>query len=214
MMMINVAIVEDNDTIREGLAALINGTTGYSCVGAFGDCESFLFKIPTLKVDVALMDIGLPGMNGIEGVIKAKQIKPNLNILMLTVYEESQTVFKALCAGACGYLVKKTPPLRLLESIKDAHEGGSPMSSQIARQVITIFQQSSGFKDDNNDSELSEREREVIVSLAEGNNYNEIANRLFISVDTVRHHIRNIYKKLHVHSQSEAVAKAIRKGLI
>jgi len=212
--MINVAIVEDNDTIREGLAALINGTTGYSCVGAFGDCESFLLKIPTLKVDVALMDIGLPGMNGIEGVTKAKQIKPNLNILMLTVYEESQTVFKALCAGACGYLVKKTPPLRLLESIKDAHEGGSPMSSQIARQVITIFQQSSGFKDDNNDSELSEREREVLVSLAEGNNYNEIANRLFISVDTVRHHIRNIYKKLHVHSQSEAVAKAIRKGLI
>ena len=212
--MINVAIVEDNDTIREGLAALINGTTGYSCVGAFGDCESFLAKLPTLKVDVALMDIGLPGMNGIEGVVKAKQIKANLNILMLTVYEESQVVFKALCAGACGYLVKKTPPLRLLESIKDAHEGGSPMSSQIARQVITVFQQTPGFKDENNDSDLSDREREVLVSLAEGNNYNEIANRLYISVDTVRHHIRNVYKKLHVHSQSEAVAKAIRKGLI
>jgi DNA-binding NarL/FixJ family response regulator len=212
--MINVAIVEDNDTIREGLAALINGTQGYSCVGAFGDCESFLLKLPTLKVDVALMDIGLPGMNGIEGVTKAKQIKPGLNILMLTVYEESQVVFKALCAGACGYLVKKTPPLRLLESIKDAHEGGSPMSSQIARQVITVFQQTSSFKNDNSDSELSEREHEVLVFLGEGNNYNEIANRLFISVDTVRHHIRNIYKKLHVHSQSEAVAKAIRKGLI
>ncbi len=212
--MINVAIVEDNDTIREGLAALINGTAGYSCVGAFGDCESFLAKLPSLKVDVSLMDIGLPGMNGIDGVTKAKQIKPNLNILMLTIYEESQVVFKALCAGACGYLVKKTPPLRLLESIKDAFEGGSPMSSQIARQVITVFQQNTGFKDDNNESDLSEREREVLVSLAEGNNYNEIANRLFISVDTVRHHIRNIYKKLHVHSQSEAVAKAIRKGLI
>jgi len=212
--MISVAIVEDNDTIREGLAALINGTTGYSCVGAFGDCESFLSKLPTLKVDVALMDIGLPGMNGIEGVGKAKEIKPNLNILMLTVYEESQVVFKALCAGACGYLVKKTPPLRLLESIKDAHEGGSPMSSQIARQVITVFQQTPGIKDENADSDLSDREKEVIVSLSEGNNYNEIANRLFISVDTVRHHIRNIYKKLHVHSQSEAVAKAIRKGLI
>lgn len=212
--MIDVAIVEDNDTIREGLAALINGTTGYSCVGAFGDCESFLSKLPTLKVDVALMDIGLPGMNGIEGVGKAKEIKPNLNILMLTVYEESQVVFKALCAGACGYLVKKTPPLRLLESIKDAHEGGSPMSSQIARQVITVFQQTTGFKEENADSDLSDREKEVIVSLSEGNNYNEIANRLYISVDTVRHHIRNIYKKLHVHSQSEAVAKAIRKGLI
>jgi DNA-binding NarL/FixJ family response regulator len=212
--MINVAIVEDNDTIREGLAALINGTTGYSCVGAFGDCESFLAKLPALKVDVALMDIGLPGMNGIEGVGKAKEIRPNLNILMLTVYEESQVVFKALCAGACGYLVKKTPPLRLLDSIKDAFEGGSPMSSQIARQVITVFQQNPGFKDDNTDSELSDREKEVIVSLSEGNNYNEIANCLYISVDTVRHHIRNIYKKLHVHSQSEAVAKAIRKGLI
>lgn len=212
--MINVAIVEDNDTIREGLAALINGTTGYSCVGAYGDCESFLSKLPTIKVDVALMDIGLPGMNGIEGVGKAKEIKPNLNILMLTVYEESQVVFKALCAGACGYLVKKTPPLRLLESIKDAFEGGSPMSSQIARQVITVFQQTPGMKDENADSELSDREKEVIVSLSEGNNYNEIANRLYISVDTVRHHIRNIYKKLHVHSQSEAVAKAIRKGLI
>lgn len=212
--MISVAIVEDNDTIREGLAALINGTTGYSCVGAFGDCESFLAKLPTLKVDVALMDIGLPGMNGIEGVGKAKQIKPNLNILMLTVYEESQTVFKALCAGACGYLVKKTPPLRLLESIKDAFEGGSPMSSQIARQVITVFQQTPGIKDESGESDLSDREKEVLISLAEGNNYNEIANRLFISVDTVRHHIRNIYKKLHVHSQSEAVAKAIRKGLI
>ena len=212
--MINVAIVEDNDTIREGLAALINGTSGYSCTGAFGDCESFLAKLPVIKVDVALMDIGLPGMNGIEGVTKAKQINSNLNILMLAIYEESQTVFKALCAGACGYLVKKTPPLRLLESIKDAHEGGSPMSSQIARQVITIFQQTSGMKDQDEDSELSDREKEVIVSLAEGNNYNEIANRLFISVDTVRHHIRNIYRKLHVHSQSEAVAKAIRKGLI
>lgn len=212
--MINVAIVEDNDTIREGLAALINGTSGYSCVGAFGDCESFLLKLAAIKVDVALMDIGLPGMNGIEGVTKAKQIKPGLNILMLTVYEESQVVFKALCAGACGYLVKKTPPLRLLESIKDAYEGGSPMSSQIARQVITVFQQTSNFKNDKNDSELSEREHEVLAFLGEGNNYNEIANRLFISVDTVRHHIRNIYKKLHVHSQSEAVAKAIRKGLI
>ncbi len=212
--MISVAIVEDNDTIREGLAALINGTTGYSCVGAFGDCESFLSKLPSLKVDVALMDIGLPGMNGIEGVGKAKLINPNLNILMLTVYEESQTVFKALCAGACGYLVKKTPPLRLLESIKDAFEGGSPMSSQIARQVITVFQQTPGIKDESGESDLSDREKEVLVSLAEGNNYNEIANRLFISVDTVRHHIRNIYKKLHVHSQSEAVAKAIRKGLI
>ena len=212
--MIKVAITEDNNTIREGLAALINGTQGYSCVGAFPDCESFLSKLPILDVDVVLMDIGLPGMSGIEGIARAKRIKPELNILMLTVYEDSQSVFKALCAGACGYLVKKTPPSRLLEAIKDANEGGAPMSSLIARQVITVFQQTQGKVSEESEAELSSREKEVLTSLSDGNNYQEIADRLFISVDTVRHHIKNIYKKLHVHSQSEAVAKAIRKGLI
>lgn len=212
--MIKVAITEDNTTIREGLAALINGTTGYSCVGSFGDCESLLSKLHTLNVDVVLMDIGLPGMSGIEGIARAKKIKPDLNILMLTVYEDSQSVFKALCAGACGYLVKKTPPSRLLEAIKDANEGGAPMSSLIARQVINVFQQTQSKTTEETEAELSAREKEVLTSLAEGNNYQEIADRLFISVDTVRHHIKNIYKKLHVHSQSEAVAKAIRKGLI
>lgn len=212
--MIKVAIIEDNTTIREGLAALINGTPDYNCVGSFPDCESFLKKIPTLDVNVVLMDIGLPGMSGIDGIARAKKIKPDLNILMLTVYEDSQTVFKALCAGASGYLVKKTPPSRLLEAIKDAFEGGAPMSSLIARQVITLFQQNVGTQADDNDSQLSSREKEVLVSLAEGNNYQSIADKLFISVDTVRHHIRNIYRKLHVHSQSEAVAKAIRKGII
>ncbi len=212
--MIKVVITEDNNTIREGLAALINGTTGYSCVGAFGDCESLLSKLHTLNVDVVLMDIGLPGMSGIEGIARAKKIKPELNILMLTVYEDSQSVFKALCAGACGYLVKKTPPSRLLEAIKDANEGGAPMSSLIARQVINVFQQTQSKTIEENEAELSSREKEVLTSLSDGNNYQEIADRLFISVDTVRHHIKNIYKKLHVHSQSEAVAKAIRKGLI
>ena len=212
--MIKVALTEDNNTIREGLAALINGTPGYSCVGSFSDCESLLSKLNTLSVDVVLMDIGLPGMSGIEGIARAKKIKPELNILMLTIYEDSQSVFKALCAGACGYLVKKTPPSRLLEAIKDANEGGAPMSSLIARQVITVFQQTQGSVIEEGKTELSSREKEVLTSLSDGNNYQEIANRLFISVDTVRHHIKNIYKKLHVHSQSEAVAKAIRKGLI
>lgn len=212
--MIKVAIIEDNTTIREGLAALINGTPGYSCVGSFPDCETFLHKIPTLDANVVLMDIGLPGMSGIDGIARAKKIKPEINILMLTVYEDSQSVFRALCAGACGYLVKKTPPSRLLEAIKDAFEGGSPMSSLIARQVITLFKQNVGTQSDDKDSQLSAREKEVLTSLAEGNNYQSIADKLFISVDTVRHHIRNIYRKLHVHSQSEAVAKAIRKGII
>ena len=212
--MINVVIVEDNETIREGLAALINGTTGYSCIGSFNDCESFLDKLQSLSIDVVLMDIALPGMNGIEGVKKAIQIEPDLDILMLTIYEESEVVYEALCAGACGYLVKKTPPSRLLEAIKEVHEGGSPMSSRIARQVINTLQEGKKTSPDKSKDQLSEREKEVVNLLAQGNNYQEIADRLFISVDTVRHHIKNIYKKLHVHTQTEAVAKAIRKKLI
>jgi DNA-binding NarL/FixJ family response regulator len=133
---------------------------------------------------------------------------------MLTVYEESEFVFDALCAGACGYLVKKTPPARLLEAIKDANDGGSPMSSRIARQVITAFKEGKSIIPATQDYDLSDREISVLNLLSDGCNYQEIAEILFISVDTVRHHIRNIYKKLHVHSQSEAVAKAIRKKII
>jgi len=212
--MINVAIVEDNNTIREGLAVLINGTQGYSCVGSFNDCESFLKKLHSLSVDVVLMDIALPGINGIEGVKKALEIKEDLDVLMLTIYEDSEVVFDALCAGACGYLVKKTPPSRLLEAIKEVHEGGSPMSSQIARQVIIAFKEGKDSIKDKSSYGLSEREKEVLTLLAQGNNYQQIGDQLFISVDTVRHHIKNIYKKLHVHTQSEAVAKAIRKKII
>jgi DNA-binding NarL/FixJ family response regulator len=212
--MINVAIVEDNNTIREGLAALINGTEGYKCIGAFGDVESFLPKINSLPINVVLMDIGLPGMNGIEGAKSAVLKNPDLSILMLTIYEESEFVFDALCAGACGYLVKKTPPARLLEAIKDANDGGSPMSSRIARQVITAFKEGKNIVTHSQNYDLSDREISVLNLLSDGCNYQEIAETLFISVDTVRHHIRNIYKKLHVHSQSEAVAKAIRKKII
>jgi DNA-binding NarL/FixJ family response regulator len=212
--MINVAIVEDNDTIREGLAALVNGTNGYKNIASFRDCESFLAKLYSLDVNVVLMDIALPGISGIEGVKKAKIIKPDIDILMLTVYEDSEKVFDAICAGACGYLVKKTPPTKLLEAIKDVYEGGSPMSSQIARQVIEAFKKTKDIKDESSEHELSAREKEVINLLAGGNNYQQIADQLFISVDTVRHHIKNIYKKLHVHTQSEAVAKAIRKKII
>ena len=160
------------------------------------------------------MDIALPGISGIEGVKKATEKKPGLDVLMLTIYEDSEKVFDALCAGACGYLVKKTPPSRLLEAIKEVNEGGSPMSSRIARQVITAFKDGNISSDEESDFNLSLREKEVLTLLGEGNNYKEIADELFISVDTVRHHIRNIYKKLHVHSRSEAVAKAIRRKLI
>ena len=212
--MINVVIVEDNNVIREGLAALINGTPSYTCTGAYSNCEAFLNKLDSLPVDVVLMDIGLPGMSGIEGVKKAIDKKSELNILMLTVYEDSDKVFDALCAGACGYLVKKTPPSKLLEAIKDVYEGGSPMSSNVARQVITAFKETKIILTTDSIYDLSRREIEVLSLLSDGDNYQEIADSLFISVDTVRHHIRNIYKKLHVHSQSEAVAKAIRKKII
>lgn len=126
--MINVAIVEDNKNIREGLAVLIDGTNEFSCTGAYGDCESFLNDLEENTADVVLMDIGLPGINGIEGVKRAKQLDPELNILMLTVYEENEVIYDALCAGACGYLVKKTPPAKLLDAIREIYEGGSPMS--------------------------------------------------------------------------------------
>lgn len=212
--MIRVAIVEDNNIIREGLAALINGTEGYKCVGTYSTCEKFLVEIKEVAMDVILMDIGLPGISGIEGLKRAMIINPELNILMLTIYEESDVVFEALCAGACGYLVKKTPPSRLLDAIKDIYDGGSPMSSRIARQVIDEFKKEKTLPIDNNKYILSAREKEVITLLADGKNYQEIGDKLFISVDTVRHHIRNIYKKLHVHTQSEAVAKAIRKKII
>lgn len=212
--MINVAIVEDNKTIRNGLAALIDATDGYKCAAVYQNAESFLAELKSKNFDVILMDIGLPGMNGIEAVKKAKFINAEVDILMLTIYEESEIIFEALCAGACGYLVKKTPPARLLEAIKDAYEGGSPMSSNIARKVISTFQAGRPAVIDEEAAALSTREKEVLFQLAEGNNYQEIADALFISVDTIRHHIRNIYKKLHVHSQSEAVAKAIRKNII
>jgi DNA-binding NarL/FixJ family response regulator len=212
--MINVVIVEDNKNIREGLAVLINGTPDFNCTGFYSDCESFLEELSSISADVVLMDIGLPGMNGIEGVKRAKQIDPELNILMLTVYEENEIVYDALCAGACGYLVKKTPPLRLLEAIREIYEGGSPMSSQIARKVINTFQKSKAIQNETTQFDLTSREKDVLQGLVDGSNYQEISDTLFISIDTVRHHIRNIYRKLHVHSQTQAVAKAIRKGLL
>jgi DNA-binding NarL/FixJ family response regulator len=211
--MISVIIVEDNKIIRESLVSLINGTDGLSCTGSYGDCESLFAEKKLERVDIVLMDIGLPGMDGISGVKKIKEKYPDIDILMLTIYEENQKVFDALIAGACGYLVKKTPPAQLIEAIKDAANGGSPMSSVIARKVVNLFHQNKvEFKGDK--PALSEREKEVLSALSNGKSYQEIADILFISIDTVRQHIRNIYSKLQVHTQSEAVARGIRKGLI
>ena len=212
--MLNVVVVEDNDAIREGLKILIDGTEGYSCIGAFEDCESMLKQIKKLNPDVMLMDLAMPGMGGIEGIKKVKAILPELTILVLTIYEENDRIFDALVAGASGYLIKKTPPSKLLEAIKEAYEGGAPMSAQIARKVIEYFQNPKSTIQHKNEYILTPREKEILSGLVEGHNFKAIADSLFISIETVRFHFRNIYKKLHVHSQSEAVAKAIKEGLI
>lgn len=213
--MITVLVVEDNNIIRDSLRALLNGTEGLSCPGAYNSCEQLFANNNAISnADIVLMDIGLPGMDGIEGVKKLKQMRPELDIVMLTVYEENQKVFDALCAGACGYLVKKTPPVKLLEAISEVYNGGSPMSPVIARKVVGILQGEKKSTASENDDKLTEREIEVLSCLSDGQSYQEIADRLYISIDTVRQHIKSIYGKLHVHTQSGAVAKAIRKGII
>jgi len=211
--MIQVIITEDNHTIREGLALLINAADGLECAAAYENCEDMLADLPGQKPDIFLQDIGLPGMSGIEGVKKILKQLPDAVILMLTVFEDEENVFEALKAGASGYLLKKTPPDQLLEAIKDAFQGGSPMSSNIARKVVSFFKQPPAVKTKNSCG-ISEREKEILASLADGNSYKIIADKLFISIDTVRTHIRNIYRKLHVHNQSEAVAKAIKDGIV
>lgn len=210
--MIHVVVVEDNEIINQTFTTLINNAEGFSCTGSFFDCESMLKKIGKIKADVVLMDIKLPGMSGIEGVKALKAKQPEINILMLTIYEENDLIFEALCAGACGYLVKKTHPAKLLSSIQEAFEGGAPMSSHIARKVTTFFQTNKKLSP--NPSILSERESEILKELMTGKTYYAIALACNISQDTVRFHIKNIYQKLHVHSQAEAVAEAIRKGII
>lgn len=209
---IKIVIVEDNEIINKSLVTLINGSEGFSCAGSFFDCESMLKKIDGLEPDIVLMDIQLKGMNGIEGVKILKDKYPELIMLMLTVHEENDLIFDALCAGASGYLIKKTHPLRLLESIEEAYEGGAPMSSNIARKVISFFQP--GKKLSANADLLTDRELGIIKELAKGKTYYAIALTLGISKDTVRFHIKKIYNKLHVHSQAEAVSEAIKKGIL
>lgn len=212
--MINVVIVEDSKTIREGLKLLIDGTEGYSCIAAYSNCEDLLDVVEKLKIDVILMDIDLPGISGIEGIKRIKKISNDILILILTVYDENELIFEALCAGASGYLVKKTPPARLLDAIKEAYDGGAPMTSNIARKVVDFFQKNKPLEKESDIISLTKREKEVLSGLVDGYSYKAIADKLNISVDTVRFHFRNIYKKMHVHSQSEAVVKALKEGLV
>jgi DNA-binding NarL/FixJ family response regulator len=209
---IKVAIVEDQRQTREGLATLIDGTAGYRTVGVWNSMEDALAKIEREPPDVLLADIKLPGMSGIDGVRLLKARYPALPILMLTIYADNQHIFEAICDGACGYLLKDTPPARLLEAIREARDGGAPMSSEIARQVVAMFQRIAPPRSE--DYNLSPRELEVLKLLADGHVYKTAADVLSVSVDTLRFHVRNIYAKLHVHSKSEAVLKAFRSGIL
>ena len=209
---IKVAIVEDRRDIREGLAALIQGTEGYQCKGSFRSMEEALEALDRDLPDVVLMDIGLPGMSGIEGIRILKERHPSLLLIMLTVYNDDERIFDALCAGACGYLLKNTPPVRLLASLEEAVAGGSPMSPEIARRVVTLFREirppeKAGY-------ELTPHETRLLKLLVEGHNYKTAAKELTVSVNTISFHMRRIYDKLQVHSKSEAVSKALRHRLV
>ncbi len=209
---LKVAIVEDVRALRDGLRMLIDGTEGFRCVGSYRTMEETLDKIGANLPDVLLADIGLPGMNGIEGVHLLKERHASLTILMLTVYEDDERIFDALCAGACGYLVKKTPPARLLESIREAIDGGAPMSPEIARRVVSLFRQIR--PPDKADYHLTPHELRLLKLLVEGHNYKTAASELGVTFNTICFHIKQIYEKMQVHSKSEAVAKALRNRLI
>jgi DNA-binding NarL/FixJ family response regulator len=204
-MAIKVSIIEDDDWIRENLADRIRQTNGFTCVGSYRAAEDALTHLPAQAPDVILMDINLPKMNGIECVRHLKTLVPSAQILMLTVYEDSDKIFNSLLAGASGYLLKRTPQAEILEAIAEVHRGNSPMTGHIARKVVQYFNQRGGY--DTEVGTLSKREREVLEHLARGVPYKEIASVLAVSIDTVRVHIKGIYGKLHVHSRGEAVAK-------
>src|SRR5215467_1543214 len=209
---IRVAIIEDIRTLRDGLSALIDGTAGFQCTGRFRSAEEAIEKLRDNLPHVVLADIGLPGMSGIEAVRLLREQFPSLTLLMLTVYDDDDRVFEALCAGASGYLLKKTPPARLLESLREAVQGGAPMSPEIARRVVELFREIRPAE--RSDQQLTAHELRLLKLLVDGYSYKAAAAALGVSVNTVCFHIKKIYEKLQVHSKSEAVAKALRQRLV
>ena len=206
---IRIAVVEDDKTVREGLQMLLNGSPGFSCVAACGNGEDAVAGLPAANPDVVLMDINLPGISGIECILPLKEQKVSMLFIMLTIFEDSDAIFHSLSAGATGYLLKQTPPAKLLEAIQDVFRGGSPMSGEIARKVVQSFQHPMPNYAAANS--LTKREDEILSYLVKGYFYKEIAGLLFISVETVRTHIRNIYEKLQVRTRSEAILKYLNK---
>jgi DNA-binding NarL/FixJ family response regulator len=207
---IRVSIIEDHDDFREGVYHVLQGTEGFTCVGKFSSLEEAFRRLP--ESDVLLLDINLPGKSGIDGIASIKKINPKTLVVMLTVYEDDATIMRAIQAGADGYLLKKTPPARLLQAIEEAVAGGMPMTPFVARQAIAAFKCRMPSTTDSFD--LTPREQEVLALLAQGFSYNKVGESLFISIDTVRNHVRNIYEKLQVNSKAEAVAKATKRGLV
>ena len=212
-MNIRVAIFDDNKNLLDSLYQLINGSSGFECVGAFPNCNELLSDMKKANPDVVLMDIEMPGMTGIEAARLIKEKYPEVRILMETIFEEDDKVFASICNGAEGYILKNTPPSLILEAIREVYEGGAPMTPSIASKVLKMFRShTSPIKNDS--SNLTTREKEILSCLVDGMSYKLIADKCFISIDTVGGHIKNIYEKLQVHSKGEAVAKAIRRNIV
>jgi DNA-binding NarL/FixJ family response regulator len=210
--MIKVMLYEDNPQLREGLTMLIDGSDGFCVLASYKNCDNVTDEVAAWTPDVILMDIDMPGTNGIEGLKKIRAVNSNVKILMLTVFDDNKNVFDAIRNGANGYVLKKTPPAKLLEYIQEAASGGAPMTASIATQVLKMFSQITPSQ--NEDYNLSDREKQVLQLLVDGYSYKMIASEMFISIDTVRSHIKKIYEKLHVNSKSEAVAKAFKDKLL
>lgn len=213
MEIIQVAIFDDNTNRRNGLALLINATEGMACVGTFPDCREVMLNIGKCKPHVVLMDIDMPNVNGIEGLKLIRQHFPSIHILMQTVFDDDEKIFDAICAGADGYILKKAHPSKLIDGIIEVMQGGAPMSPSVARQVLNLFNNKRQAPK-GNEFNLSERETEILSLLVKGMSYKKIADVCNISSATVNSHIQNIYEKLHVHSATEAVSKAIHSKLV
>lgn len=214
-MAIRVCVFDDNKKVRDALKIIISGTDGYEWGGSFPDCSKAIENVQSVKPDVVLMDIEMPGKSGILAVKEIRNQFPDKRILMLTNFDDDDKIFSAICFGASGYLLKNTSPAKIMDAIKEVHEGGAPMTPVVAQKVLNMFRnQPPAAHLPENDYHLSPREKEVLECLVKGNSLKMIAETLFISYDTVRTHIKHIYEKLHVVSMTEAVAKAINEGLI
>jgi DNA-binding NarL/FixJ family response regulator len=211
--MIRVVIFEDNKNLRDGLFQLINGSEGFHCVDTFSNCDRIIERIETTKPDVVLMDIEMPGISGIEAVGILKEKFPNVKVLMETIFDDDEKIFRSICMGAEGYILKHTSPVEILESIKEIYNGGSPMTPSIANRVLNMLKVKE-VRFSKPEFDLTPREKEVLSWLVEGLSYKMTADNCAISIDTVNAHIKNIYKKLQVHSKTEAVAKAIKGRIV